>query len=141
MKRGPRGYERALVHQTLNSAQRERIALCRENFDAAVLSRLHQSLPSVPWTAGWEVDRGELLPFLDPKCDDPIRGPEQKFEFRVKIRGRVASRNHVVTDGGTIYLVTTLLAAGRKLCPEDGRLLEELEQYMAIVTLEWPEWL
>ncbi len=141
MKRGPWGFERSLVHQTLNTGDPRRIALCRENFDAAILSRLHQSLPSVPWLAGWEVDLDGPLPFLNPKCDDPIRGPEQMFEFRVKISGKVASRNRVTTEGGTIYLHTTLLAAGRMLSPEEADALEDLEQYTTVVTLEWPAWL
>ena len=141
MKRGPQGYERFLVHQTSNTGRWDNIALCRENFTAASLSRLHESLPHVPGMTGWEVDRDELDFFQNPKCDDPTHGPERACEFRVRVSGKVVSRNRVTTDHGTMWLQTALLAAARRLSVEEADFLTELEQNTAVVILEWPEWL
>ena len=61
MTRGPVWGERCLVDVTLNTGNKQRIALVQENYAPSVLAGLKAELPNVPGLAEWEIVRAEPL--------------------------------------------------------------------------------
>jgi hypothetical protein len=128
MKRAPRRGERALVHVTLNSGERQRFAIVPENYDPETLRQLRESLPKVPGFEQWEIARtGPQVP--GGEADG------SSCEFWVYVHGRAVSRNRVTRLGETFVLETALLAPSRWLVAEYLTALADLEQCAAIVLL------
>jgi hypothetical protein len=132
MKRGPVWGERALVHVTLNTGDRQRFALVPENYDPSAIAQLRAALPKVPGFADWEIARtGPQVPGGESNSSS--------CEFWVYVRGQAVSRNRVTRHGETLVLETALLTPWLWLRAKDLAALADLEQCTAIVLLMEPE--